>query len=553
MYTKYTSQSEHINNNSLQGKMPLVFLVFMTIFLTLQVGNAQVKSGVDSTSVKIGSAISYQIEATTNPGTIVVFPEGQTFSPLEVIESLAIDTLDKTNNLKLLKEYKITQFDSGSYTIPRQKVLIGDQSFFTDSITVEIRDVLVDTTKQKMYQIKPLEEVDVSFVNWKKYIWWILVPLALIGLIVLFLFGKKKIQERKAQQIPPYEKAMLSLREIDESHLIEQESFKEYYSRLSDTARKYIDEEIYDHAMESTTDELIQKLDEEIRSGSLNLDKHTIEELKTVLKTADMAKFANIQPDKQTAKTDRTVIEKVINETKEAIPEPTEEELLANEEYRLEKEKKDRIKRIIIISVATFLVLTITLGSFIMIKGYDFVKDNLLGHPTKELLEGDWISSTYGSPPVTVSTPKVLLRNNFQSTEEQKQILKGNETFIYGSLIGNFYIALTTLQYNQKTQVDFEKVPELAVKALEQQGAKNITFKSDEYETLGGAKGVKIYGEYEVINPITQKEQRNEYAMLIFGEQGGFQQIMIAYDVNDKYAKEINERVINSVELKNIE
>ena len=553
MYTKYTSQSEHINNNSLQGKMPLVFLVFMTIFLTLQVGNAQVKSGVDSTSVKIGSAISYQIEATTNPGTIVVFPEGQTFSPLEVIESLAIDTLDKTNNLKLLKEYKITQFDSGSYTIPRQKVLIGDQSFFTDSITVEIRDVLVDTTKQKMYQIKPLEEVDVSFVNWKKYIWWILVPLALIGLIVLFLFGKKKIQERKAQQIPPYEKAMLSLREIDESHLIEQESFKEYYSRLSDTARKYIDEEIYDHAMESTTDELIQKLDEEIRSGSLNLDKHTIEELKTVLKTADMAKFANIQPDKQTAKTDRTVIEKVINETKEAIPEPTEEELLANEEYRLEKEKKDRIKRIIIISVATFLVLTITLGSFIMIKGYDFVKDNLLGHPTKELLEGDWISSTYGSPPVTVSTPKVLLRNNFQSTEEQKQILKGNETFIYGSLIGNFYIALTTLQYNQKTQVDFEKVPELAVKALEQQGAKNITFKSDEYETLGGAKGVKIYGEYEVINPITKKEQRNEYAMLIFGEQGGFQQIMIAYDVNDKYAKEINERVINSVELKNIE
>ncbi|UZO82011.1 DUF4381 domain-containing protein [Aquimarina sp. ERC-38] len=518
-----------------------------------QVSKAQVKAGVDSTSVKIGAAISYQIEATTDPGTIVVFPEGQTFSPLEVIESLAIDTLDKTNKLKLLKEYKITQFDSGQYTIPRQKVLIGDQTLFTDSIAVEINDVVVDTTKQKMFEIKPLEEVEVSFFNWKKYLWWILVPLVLISLVVLFLFGKKKIDERKAKKIPPYEKAMLSLRELDESHLIEQESFKEYYSRLSDTARKYIDEEIYDHAMESTTDELILKLDEETKSGTLNLDTHTIEELKMVLKTADMAKFANIKPDIQTAKTDRTVIEKVINETKEAIPEPTEEELLADEEYRLEKERKAKIKRIIIGSVAAFLVITITLGSFIAIKGYDFVKDNLLGHPTKELLEGDWISSTYGFPPVTVSTPKVLLRNNFQLTEEQKQILKGNETFIYGSLIGNFYIAVTTMQYNQQRKVDFEKVPELAVKALEQQGAKNITFKSDEYETLGGAKGVKIYGEYEAVNPITKTEQRNEYSMLIFAEQGGFQQIMISYDVNDQYAKKINERVINSVELKNVE
>ena len=47
-----------------------------------------------------------------------------------------------------------------------------------------------------------------------------------------------------------------------------------------------------------------------------------------------MAKFAKSKPDIGTAKADRNVIERVITETKEAIPEPTEEELLADEEYR---------------------------------------------------------------------------------------------------------------------------------------------------------------------------------------------------------------------------
>lgn len=533
------------------GKTTKTLLLLFFMVLGGSQINAQVVTSIDSTSILIGEEIRYKMQVESDSSEIVIFPEGQTFSPLEVIESYKTDTTKNGKKFTLIKEYALTQFDSGFYTIPRQKVMIGDRVFFTDSLKVQVRDVLVDTTKQKMYEIKPLVEVDASFFNWKKYIWWILIPLIIAGLAVFFVMRRKKRKEAKENELPPYERAILALRRIDESHLLEQDSHKEYYSQLSDTARKYIDEEVYDHAMESTTDELIARLDEEIKKGSLKLDKQTIEELKTVLKTADMAKFAKSKPDIGTAKADRNVIERVINETKEAIPEPTEEELLADEEYRKATAEKKLRKRIIFGSIAGFGIIVITLMIFIFVKGYDVVKDSLLGHPTKELAETEWISSAYGAPPVTISTPKVLIRNDFQLTEEQKQILKGNETFVYGSLIGNFFISVSTVQYNQKTEVDLNKVVEGVVGNFESQGAKNITVKDEEYETLAGAKGIKVYGSLEVINSLTKKEQKSDYLMLNFAENGGFQQIMVVFNKEDRYAKDVAQRIINSVELRN--
>jgi len=550
--TNYKSQRIPIRFSipPLNGVGGMFFKIFFFLLIS-QYGFSQVSASIDSTSIKIGEEVRYKMQVEADSTQIVIFPEGKTFLPLEVIESYKIDTAKNGSRLGLTKEYALTQFDSGRYIIPRQKVLVGDKAFFTDSLQVEVRDVLVDTTKQKMYAIKPLEDIEAKFpFRWKKWLLLIGLPLLIIGAIVYLLRRRKKKKAAKEEELPPYERAMLALKRIDESHLIEQDSHKEYYSQLSETARRYIDEEVYDHALESTTDELIVRLDEEIKSGTLDLDKNTIEELKNVLKTADMAKFARSKPDIGTAKADRNVIERVINETKEAIPEPTEEELLADEEYRKEVAKKKKKKKIIIGSIAGVGLIGLVLGILIMVKGYHLVKDTLFGHPTKELAETEWISSAYGSPAVTISTPKVLIRNNFQLTEEQKQILKGNETFIYGSLLGNFFISVSTATFNQKTEVDLEKAVEGAIGGMEAKGAKNITFKTDEYQTLGGAKGLKVFGSMSAENLITKKPQKGDYFMLNFAEKGGFQQIMVVYNSEDRYAKEVAERIINSVELR---
>ncbi len=52
-------------------------------------------------------------------------------------------------------------------------------------------------------------------------------------------------------------------------------------------------------------------------------------------------KFAKSNPGNEIASSDKKVLENVLLDTKEAIPKPTEEELLKNKEY-LEKLKKQK-------------------------------------------------------------------------------------------------------------------------------------------------------------------------------------------------------------------
>src|SRR5690606_16494744 len=111
-------------------------------------------------------------------------------------------------------------------------------------------------------------------------------------------------------------RALLELQQLDQSHLLENRQTKEYYSKLTEAVRRYIEDEVHLRAMESTTSELIAELELKAERGELNLSRPTINELKIILQRADLAKFANSRPDVITAKGDRSKVEHVINDTK---------------------------------------------------------------------------------------------------------------------------------------------------------------------------------------------------------------------------------------------
>jgi len=137
-------------------------LCTMFFFLFSSIVFAQVKTEVDTTKIRVGEQINYKINVEADSTALVVFPEGQTFMPLENVEALEIDTTKKDTKFLLSRIYKLTQFDSGAYTIPRQKVIIGDQPFFTDSLKIEVNTIEIDTSKQKLFDIKPIIEVEKS-------------------------------------------------------------------------------------------------------------------------------------------------------------------------------------------------------------------------------------------------------------------------------------------------------------------------------------------------------------------------------------------------------
>jgi hypothetical protein len=190
---------------------------------------------------------------------------------------------------------------------------------------------------------------------------------------------------------------------------------------------------------------------------------------------------------------------------------------------------------------------------FLMVtKGFDYVKDNIIGHPSKELLEGEWIKSEYGNPAVKIETPKVLKRIDLTKSlpKEGLALVKEMQSFAYGSLIDNFYLMVSTFKYKQETQIDLKKTMEVSLKTMESQGAQNMIVKQEDYETKEGITGLKAYGTFSRISAQTNEKERMYYEVLLFSQDGGLQQILILHQEGDKYANEISERVLSSVELK---
>ena len=529
-------------------KAEVFLLLFMLLSFQAPAQESKVNASIDSSEIKIGEQIIYSIEVETDSTKLVVFPEGQTFDPMEMVESLGADTTKIEDRFKLLKKYRLTQFDSGSYSIPSQKVIIQDRQIQTDSFRVEVTNVKVDTSRQKMYPIKPAVKVPGAFSipNW---VWWLFAILLLLG-IGFYLFRRRKKKKEAEPELPPYEQAMLALKQLDNSSLLEEREVKEYYSQLTFSIRKYLDRKIYDRALESTTSELIAYLELKKEAGELSLKDKSVQNLQLILQRADLAKFANSRPDVITAKSDRTKIEHLIKDVRQVVPEPSEEDLMKDEKYRKGKLKKRRRNRVITAVIGVLFLIIVAIVILVNTKGFTYVKDTVFGHPTMELLEGEWIRSEYGTPPVDITTPEVLTRKQIARNNELQEMLLGSESFAYGSLESNFYTLLITGPVSQQSDFDLQKAVDGIYESLEAQGAKNIIMKQEEFSTLNSAKGVKVFGTFDLENPVTGGPIKKEYAILNFGENNGFQQIMMVFNEDDEYAEEISQRMENSVELK---
>ena len=147
-----------------------IFVLCLLLFGLIQKGIAQIEpvvtSAIDTTAITIGEEIKYTIKAEVDQTATVVFPEGQTFSPLEMIESYKVDTAfakaatsSGDYKMTLVKKYGLTQFDSGSYKIPRQRIVVGNNTIETDSFRIEVANVVLDTVNQGLYDIKPAIEI----------------------------------------------------------------------------------------------------------------------------------------------------------------------------------------------------------------------------------------------------------------------------------------------------------------------------------------------------------------------------------------------------------
>ena len=532
----------------------LKFTLFYLLFGTVNCQNLpKINSGVISSTISIGEQINYFLNVEVDSVQIIEFPEKLKIAPMELLEIFPTDTQKVKNRYLLTKKYSLIQFDSGYYSIPPQRVLINGFSKLSDSVKIEIKDIIVDTLKQNLFQIKPLNIVKKNYNSLiKRIIYSILFTTFLIISIYLILVYQRKISGRK-KIIPPFERAIKALKELEKRDPKIQEDYKRYYSELTDVVRRYIEEEVNIDALESTSDQLLLKLELQKKHGKLNLEETTIKNLKTVLKTADLVKFARAIPDTGAVKLDRKLLEDVVIETKEVLPQPTIEELKAKKDYEelLKKEKRKKIIKWIISLVLALSFLSII--SLILIFGYYPVRDTLLGYPTKKLINKEWFNSQYGSPPIQLITPSILKRKIIKQ--------KTSSLFVMDSIQSKYYIELffekkNKSDLNQNSQVDntsgkekTQQILDQTIERYQSQGAVNILMDAENYETSSGLPTLKISGTLDISKTKKGEKVRCFFTTLIVDYEEGKVSLTLIYDKDDRYGDEISKKIIDSIEL----
>ena len=271
-----------------------------------------VKVDVDTTQIRIGEQFTYKL--TVSDTANVILPTLDNLKGLEIVDSTKIDTVKNS----LIRKFILTSFDSGAFYIPQQQVFIRNRAFLTDSILINVATVKIDTTKVRMFNIKPVKEEPLIFDDYKHYVYWGLIGLALIIALIWFLKSRKKTEEEKVI-VPtksPLEEALDSLSELDKKLLWQNNEVKKFYSELTDIVRSYIERELKISALEKTTDELIETLSDLNDAETIDTNKGSIEKLRALLQEADLVKFAKSKPLANEIEEDRKDAEVVIENLK---------------------------------------------------------------------------------------------------------------------------------------------------------------------------------------------------------------------------------------------
>ena len=138
-----------------------------------------------------------------------------------------------------------------------------------------------------------------------------------------------------------------------------------------------------------------------------------------------------------------------------------------------------------------------------------------------------------------ISTPVVLERTENQAIDSLQYVKRTN--FSYGSLGQTFHISVGTTRYNleEGEEIDIQGAIEETISSIENNGAKNILVKQDQFITPNAAEGLKVHGTGDF--PTNKKDEftTGEYVIFVFisDDKSVMQKIALIWDKEDEYAE----------------
>ncbi|MBR6963554.1 MAG: hypothetical protein IKH86_07950 [Prevotella sp.] len=274
----------------------IVVNILLLLTTAMASGQVNVESSIDSMEIFIGEQVRMTVNVTMKHGqrlAMPVFKPTEQITPgVEVLSEGAADTAELDNDMvRVSKQYTLTSFDENLYYLPPVKVKVDGKEYSSKNLALKVLTVPVDTLHpNQFFPPKSVQDNPFLWSEWSGVFW--LSVLVLI-LIMLAVYLRLRLRENKPiiasvkiiKRVLPHQKAMQQIEQIKADRLVSSENQKEYYTKLTDTLRKYIEERFGFNAMEMTSDEIIERLQQAE-------DRRMIDELRELFTTADLVKFA---------------------------------------------------------------------------------------------------------------------------------------------------------------------------------------------------------------------------------------------------------------------
>ena len=332
-------------------------IILLAVSLLPAAAQVSVEAEIDSIQIFIGQQAHVTLRATMPEGATAEFPvfkASELVTPgIEVLSSKEEGVKGKDNGIvERTVVYTLTSFDDTLYYLPPFNVKVDGKVYKSKSLALKVLPVEVDTMHvEKFFGAKDVQDNPFLWSEWSLPFWLSVLMLVLMALcyyLYLRLRDNKPIitHIRIVKRLLPHQKAMQEIEQIKADKMVSSENSKEYYTKLTDTLRKYIEERYGFSAMEMTSSEIIERL-------TASQDQKALDELRELFMTADLVKFAKYST--LINENDKNLVSAIdfINQTK-LENQPVEETVkpqLSEEDQRTQKSRRLLKSFITVISV----------------------------------------------------------------------------------------------------------------------------------------------------------------------------------------------------------
>ena len=154
----------------------------------------------------------------------------------------------------------------------------------------------IDTLSQTIFDIKPPMSAPFKPAEIFGYVMWACGILFVVSFLLLwYLCNRRKHKDLDSRKslLPPHVLAIMELEKVHAQKMWQSGKHKQYYTKLTDIVREYIDERYSIPAMELTSEEILDSF------KNKNLPPMAFKRLEELLRTADFVKFAKFVPGKE--------------------------------------------------------------------------------------------------------------------------------------------------------------------------------------------------------------------------------------------------------------